>query len=790
MSDRPPTELPGYELLQEIGSGGMATVYLAIQKSLDRKVAIKILRTSPNEADPERTEKRFLREGKTLAKISHKNVCGIYDIAQVGDVAYIAMEYLEGGTLVDHLREGISAGEAIAIVVQVAAALGEAHAQGIVHRDLKPANVMMRGGKVPVLTDFGIARELTADQTRITADNMIVGTPIYMSPEQVSGGEVDGRSDLYSLGIMFYELLTGQPPYQGDTPIAVCMQHLTADIPQLSGDLSELNPILDKLLAKKPEDRYEDLGEFTRSLRQAFVHSDAFREVLRFDPNTPWSDQLRELGFSFDTLNDAELRAAVRRGDPAAAGRTTAKGKAAKKTPPPKPSKAPAQASEPKSRPAWLIPVAGVALALLIGLVGWMMLSEKELTPGQISLLKLSTDAFEQQMEDGQLVQPAGQSALDSLTGMHEISRTHKIVTERERQFREAVTERLEEMIEKGQSGLATTLLSRAQDVLGDEYEALEARRSAAYETAENDKRIIALVAELDTLRSKPGWLREARLAGALADLGEIAGPEDARYKSEVNKLGDTLDGLLGKAVDDKDIDRAQALRERIDALLPGSSYPQQADQRIATLMAQLQSEQTLAALTALLNRPSLGVEGATQASGWIDALRRAGGISQLPALEAKFLQMATTEARAATRSNNMLTASAILDPSIGLFPDDADLKSIAADISKIEQQLRAERVAEEKRQKAGRLALDATPWAQVVSITAADGTKVDLKGQKTTPFFLTVPEGSYTVVMQAPDGTTRKESPAKVTRGQDSLAKLQFATIDADSYLSEAGYR
>ncbi len=786
MSNTDPIELPGYEMLQEIGSGGMATVYLAIQKSLDRKVAIKVLRTSPHEADPERTEKRFLREGKTLAKISHKNVCGIYDIARVGDIAYIAMEYLEGGTLVDHLRDGISAGEAVAIVVQVAAALGEAHAQGIVHRDLKPANVMMRGGKVPVLTDFGIARELTADQTRITADNMIVGTPIYMSPEQVSGGEVDGRSDLYSLGIMFYELLTGQPPYQGDTPIAVCMQHLTAPIPQLSGDLSEINPILEKLLAKKCEDRYGDVSEFTRSLRQAFVHSDAFREVLRFDPNTPWSDQLRDLGFSFDTLNDAELRAAVRKDDPGAAGRTTAKGKAAKKAQP-KPSKT---LGEAKARPAWLIPVAAVALVLVIGLASWLGLREGQLTPGDIALLNDSTQAFEQRMELGHLVQPEQQSALDSLTGMRSISETHNIVTVRVGQFRQAVNTRLNEMIAKRQFGEARTLLTKAQQVLGDQYEEGLAILDQAQAAAEKDDRIVILVAELDTLRSKPGWLREARLAGALADLRDTAGSEDSRYQTETKKLGDTLDGLLSKAVDDKDTVRAQALRERIAALLPGSSYAQQADQRIATLVAQMQSEQTLASLTALLNRSRLGVEGATQASGWIDALRRAGGISQLPALETTFLQMATAEARAATRSNNLVSASAILDPSVRMFPNDANLKAIAADINKIEQEVLAARVAEEKRQKAGRLALDATPWAQVLSITAADGSNVDLKGQKTTPFFLTVPEGSYTVVMQAPDGTTRKESPAKVTRGQDSVAKLQFATVDTDSYLREAGYR
>ncbi len=269
-------EIPGYQLLKQIGAGGMSTVFLAVQVSLDRKVAIKVLRTSGDD-DPDRTEKRFLREGRTLAKITHKNVCGIYDIAKVGEIAYIAMEYLDGGTLVDKLRQGVSVGESIAIAVQVASALEEAHKLGIIHRDLKPANVMLRGGRVPVLTDFGIARELTASQTRITAENMIVGTPIYMSPEQVSGGEVDGRSDLYALGIMFFELLTGQPPFKGETPIAVCMQHLTAPVPKLPPELAYMQPVLDRMLAKKREDRFDSMRDFTHALRDVFVTSEALR---------------------------------------------------------------------------------------------------------------------------------------------------------------------------------------------------------------------------------------------------------------------------------------------------------------------------------------------------------------------------------------------------------------------------------------------------------------------------------------------------------------------------------
>lgn len=424
-------EIPGYRILRLLGTGGMSTVYLAVQLSLERQVALKVLRSAP-EDDPERTEKRFLREGRTLARINHKNVCGIYDIAKVGDIAYIAMEYLDGGTLVDRLRRGISVAESIAVVVQLASALEEAHQLGIIHRDLKPANVMLRGGKVPVLTDFGIARELNAAQTRITAENMIVGTPIYMSPEQVSGGEIDGRSDLYALGVMFFELLTGQPPFRGDTAIAVCMQHLTAPIPTLPADLADLQPVLERMLAKKREDRFASMAEFTRALRSVFVSSDALRSVLAFAPDTPWSEQLRELGFSFDTVRDAELRAAL-----AAKGRQrdavapTASGPSARAAP----TVAAAPAPMARRQVTWPALAAGAVALAVLAAAGWWLLrpqpepvtsaSPAALDDTKLLALKALQDDFQRALNAGDLYAPRGESALDYVRRMQEIAPGH-----------------------------------------------------------------------------------------------------------------------------------------------------------------------------------------------------------------------------------------------------------------------------------------------------------------------------------------------------------------------------
>ena len=227
----PSTSIPGYELIRELGIGGMATVYLAIQRSLDRKVAIKVMKR--NIDDLEKFERRFLMEGRTMAKLPHRNIVAVYDIVKNEDVTYIAMELLDGGTLSDRMKAGLSMGDAISIVVQVAQALQFAHEHGIVHRDLKPANIMFRDAHTPVLTDFGIAKQQDASATRLTQTGMLVGTPTYMSPEQINALEVDGRSDLYSLGVLFYELLTGAPPFVADTPIAVLMAHLTTPAPPL-----------------------------------------------------------------------------------------------------------------------------------------------------------------------------------------------------------------------------------------------------------------------------------------------------------------------------------------------------------------------------------------------------------------------------------------------------------------------------------------------------------------------------------------------------------------------------
>ena len=371
----PSTSIPGYELIRELGVGGMATVYLAIQRSLDRKVAIKVMKR--NIDDLEKFERRFLMEGRTMAKLPHRNIVAVYDIVKNEDVTYIAMEFLDGGTLSDRMKAGLSLGDAISIVVQVAQALQFAHEHGIVHRDLKPANIMFRDAHTPVLTDFGIAKQQDATATRLTQTGMLVGTPTYMSPEQINALEVDGRSDLYSLGVLFYELLTGAPPFVADTPIAVLMAHLTTPPPPLPPQFGDFQPVLNGMLAKNRDERYASLKEFTRALKGAVVNNENLWARLQADPNQSSSEQLRALGFSISGSKTAESMQSPVSGQIRLP--PSARGTARTPTPRPAPGRVPTgemPAPEPARGPRWGL-IGGIA-AIVIGLaVGGVLLWPK-----------------------------------------------------------------------------------------------------------------------------------------------------------------------------------------------------------------------------------------------------------------------------------------------------------------------------------------------------------------------------------------------------------------------------
>ena len=266
--------IPGYRILRKIRQGGMSTVYLAIQKSVDREVAIKVMSPSLS-ADPG-FGSRFYREAKIVGRLSHPNIVSIYDVGSYKHYNYIAMDFLPGAPLQEKIRQGISTGDALRIAGQIAAALDYAHRQGYVHRDIKPDNILFRTDGSAVLCDFGIARELATDLS-MTRAGSVMGTPHYMSPEQAQGKTVDGRSDLYSLGVVLYEMLTGRLPYPGEEPVSVAVKHMSAPIPKLPGNLKPLQPLVDQLLAKKPSARFAS--------GQALVEAlDAAEKSLEYSP--------------------------------------------------------------------------------------------------------------------------------------------------------------------------------------------------------------------------------------------------------------------------------------------------------------------------------------------------------------------------------------------------------------------------------------------------------------------------------------------------------------------------
>jgi serine/threonine-protein kinase len=286
--------LGNYRVLAALGQGGMAKVYKGYQPMLDRYVAIKVL--APHFATDEEFRARFQREAAAIARLRQSNIVQVYDFGVEGKIHYMVIEYIAGDTLKNRIRtarakgERLPAWEILSVLRGIAAALDYAHERDIIHRDVKPANIMLRvdedGGEsddfVPVLTDFGVAKIMEGVQ--FTGEGMTIGTPDYMAPEQGSGEPVTSSADLYSLGIILYEMLSGELPFTADTPVAVLLKHISDTPPPIHSRAPDLPPALDpvlkRALAKQPEHRYPS-GE-------ALVQ--AVELALGFSPTPPGAE--------------------------------------------------------------------------------------------------------------------------------------------------------------------------------------------------------------------------------------------------------------------------------------------------------------------------------------------------------------------------------------------------------------------------------------------------------------------------------------------------------------------
>ncbi|RKZ71755.1 MAG: hypothetical protein DRQ48_02590 [Gammaproteobacteria bacterium] len=260
-------EIPGYKIQQQVGQGGMATVYLALQESLNRSVVLKILDINGPTANETLIE-RFLSEGRIVASLNHPNIITIFDIGIAGHSLYISMEYIDGGDLKMRMELPITPDTALDYLAKIGSGLDAAHKMGVVHRDIKPANIMFRDENTPLITDFGISKQIDGVDHDLTSTGLFLGSPNYVSPEQADGIEIDGRTDIYSLGCLFYEMLTGEKPYASTTVYDVIIKHKQAPVPVLEKELAEFQPLLNKMMAKDRDKRFKDAAEMVQAIEE------------------------------------------------------------------------------------------------------------------------------------------------------------------------------------------------------------------------------------------------------------------------------------------------------------------------------------------------------------------------------------------------------------------------------------------------------------------------------------------------------------------------------------------
>jgi len=280
------TILGGYEIVQEIGQGGMATVYRAHQLSMNRDVAINVL--PPHFVRQTASLERFKQEANIVSRLEHRAIVPVHDYGEYEGIPYIVMRYMDGGAVDELLTKGpISPEITVQILEQIAPALDYAHREGVLHRDLKPSNILLDSNGDAYITDFGIARILGSNNKLTTSG--VVGTPSYMSPEQAQGHDLDGRSDIYALGVVLYEMLAGVRPFEGETPYNIAVKHVTEPPPSPCGINPKLSraieQVLLKALAKSRDARYATAVDLAHALKTATLQNNTPEGMIETEPS-------------------------------------------------------------------------------------------------------------------------------------------------------------------------------------------------------------------------------------------------------------------------------------------------------------------------------------------------------------------------------------------------------------------------------------------------------------------------------------------------------------------------
>lgn len=265
MNNTSPYAVPEHVLIKRISRTGMSSIYLAKSTKIQQEVAIKVLEFDPSDSDDISLVKRFVQEYKLLHHLNHPNVANILGRHLDKDYSCIIMEYFPAGDLSHKISDGVTALQAVHYLRQIAYGLEAVHQRNIVHRDIKPRNILIRDDNTLAISDFGIARVM-GKSYGLTLQGVILGSPYYMSPEQIDNNAIDHRSDLYSLGAVFYEMLTGKKPFRGNSLMKIFYSHLNDPVPKLPPLLREFQPIIDQLLAKNPMQRFQNAAELLEAI--------------------------------------------------------------------------------------------------------------------------------------------------------------------------------------------------------------------------------------------------------------------------------------------------------------------------------------------------------------------------------------------------------------------------------------------------------------------------------------------------------------------------------------------
>lgn len=570
--------ITGYRIIKALGQGGMATVYLALQQNLRREVALKVM--APQLAQGEGFAERFLAEAQMTARLTHPNIMIVHDVGQCGPQYYIATELLPGGTLKERAPQLESLVDKLRVLRGIARGLGYAHQHRVIHRDIKPVNIMFRDDVQPVITDFGIAKAL--DATRVmTVAGTVIGTPHYMSPEQAQGLSLDGRSDLYSLGIMAYELLTGRVPFDAPEPLAVLMMHLQQPVPALPPVWAEVQPIMDRLLAKLPEHRYASAEALIEALTPLLGKAPTGRI-------SPVAEHLTRLHQQVAVAAAAPARqpgeitpVTVEQPQPQAppavppAAAAPAPGLAAGKARAPLTplhisgyTEGPDHTAQFPRRPVpwwrtrrmWLGLTAASLLALLAGVWLWPRAGVPA-NPGPLSGSTIAADAptpapladllagVQARIDAGALFEPAGDNAHERLRLLLSQFPTEAAVLDQLRQLGQAAALRVRALFEQGQRTEALALLRGAREHL------------------RNDPTLAALQAELQSLLDREPVGALAAVPATEQSTSALLDRADALYEESrlVHPPGDNAVALY-RAVLQRDPDnmRAQNALQRI----------------------------------------------------------------------------------------------------------------------------------------------------------------------------------------------------------------------------------